>query len=254
MLSETGLYASRSSHELQHDVRAYTPAFELWSDGASKRRFIMVPAGAQIDTRDADAWQFPVGTKLWKEFSVQGKRVETRYLEKLGPEADDWLMLPFVWRAQQDDAVLAVDGARDALGTPHDVPAARDCMGCHGGTPSRELGEQRCGCQHDAEQHLPAKRLASRQPRISSRFARRHQLLRRRDLHAHRSSHDGLVEVLLRLRLLPAGNRACLAEDQAPDLHEDFIDVVAVSVFRRRHQRLGLQRALLRFNGFLVIG
>jgi hypothetical protein len=141
LLSQTGLYASRSSsHELQPGVTPYTPQFQLWSDGASKRRFIWLPPGAQIDTRDPDAWQFPAGTKLWKEFSVDGKRIETRYLEKLGPGPDDWLALPFVWRAQQDDAVVASTGASDALGTGHDVPAARDCMGCHGGTASRVLG------------------------------------------------------------------------------------------------------------------
>lgn len=65
LLSQTGLYTSRrSSHELQPGVTPYTPQFELWSDGASKRRFIWLPAGAQIDTRDPDAWQFPTGTKL----------------------------------------------------------------------------------------------------------------------------------------------------------------------------------------------
>ncbi|MBL8954798.1 MAG: hypothetical protein JNK82_28730, partial [Myxococcaceae bacterium] len=45
-----------------------------------------------------------------------------------------------VFDADGADATLAPDGAPNALGTPHDVPAARDCRGCHGGRRSRVLG------------------------------------------------------------------------------------------------------------------
>ena len=32
-----------------------------------------------------DSWRFPQGTKLWKEFTRDGVRVETRLLQKVGP-------------------------------------------------------------------------------------------------------------------------------------------------------------------------
>ncbi len=82
-LSETGLFADVGQQQLAPRVFAYTPAFALWSDGAEKRRWVFVPAGAQVDTRDPDAWQFPEGTKLWKEFSHQGVRLETPCCRRL---------------------------------------------------------------------------------------------------------------------------------------------------------------------------
>jgi len=63
-------------------LRAYKPALELWADGATKQRFISIPAGIKIDTSSFDEWVFPNGTKVWKEFRLDGKRVETRLYEK----------------------------------------------------------------------------------------------------------------------------------------------------------------------------
>src|SRR5690242_19885860 len=63
-LSLTGLYERGASGALSPGVRRYRPRFELWSDGASKQRWILLPPGAQIDTSDQDSWQLPVGTKI----------------------------------------------------------------------------------------------------------------------------------------------------------------------------------------------
>src|SRR5262245_45194627 len=71
-LSATGLFAAQPAESLAPGVRSFRPRFELWSDGASKRRWIWLPPGTQIDTSDMDAWQLPVGTKLWKEFTRDG--------------------------------------------------------------------------------------------------------------------------------------------------------------------------------------
>src|SRR5262245_31431150 len=61
-LSETGLFEDIAADRVGRDVLAYTPAFELWVGGASKRRWLRLPPGTRIDTSDLDAWQFPVGT------------------------------------------------------------------------------------------------------------------------------------------------------------------------------------------------
>lgn len=139
-LSETGLYAEIEGDVLAPDVIAYRPSFELWSDGASKRRWLRLPAGTRIDTQDMDAWRFPEGTKLWKEFSRDGVRIETRLLHKVGPSDGDWVAIAYLWSADQRDAFAASEGAIDALDTRHNVPAAGECMACHGGTRSRVLG------------------------------------------------------------------------------------------------------------------
>jgi hypothetical protein len=48
--------------------------------------------------------------------------------------------MPYVWNADGSDAIATPDGATDANGTPHDVPEAGKCVGCHGGRASRVLG------------------------------------------------------------------------------------------------------------------
>jgi hypothetical protein len=118
---------------------AYAPRFQLWSDGADKRRWLWLPPGTRIDTSDMDAWVFPAGTRFWKEFTRDGVRVETRLLEKLGP-GDDWVALAYLWRSDRSDADAAPFGAIDAAGTPHDVPASNECAACHGGRKSFVLG------------------------------------------------------------------------------------------------------------------
>ncbi|NUP10198.1 MAG: hypothetical protein HOW73_29460 [Polyangiaceae bacterium] len=139
-LSETGLYADITAGTLAADVLPYKPQFELWSDGAEKQRWILLPKDKRIDTKDMDAWVFPEGTKLWKEFRRDGVRVETRLFQKVGPSDDDWVGIAYVWAADQSDATATPSGAANALGTNHDVPNAGQCVGCHAGRKSRILG------------------------------------------------------------------------------------------------------------------
>lgn len=131
-LSETGI--------TDPGVRPFEPRFQLWSDGASKRRWIHLPAGSSIDTSDPDDWRFPVGTKLWKEFTRDGVRVETRLLERYGEADDEWTAVAYVWNAAGTEATKAPDGVANARGTGHDVPPASMCFACHGGRRSRVLG------------------------------------------------------------------------------------------------------------------
>jgi len=139
-LSDTGLYTDIAAGELAPGVIAYRPQFELWSDGAEKRRFILLPEAQQIDTSNPDEWLFPEGTKVWKEFSVGGERVETRLLEKWGPGDADWSSLAYVWAADAREAYAAPLGEVDSHHTDHDVPAAGECWACHGGRRSFVLG------------------------------------------------------------------------------------------------------------------
>jgi cytochrome c553 len=148
-LSQTGLFSDLTADALADGVLPYRPRFELWSDGAIKRRWLRVPKGAQIDSRDMDNWIFPEGTQLWKEFTREGIRVETRLLQKLGPADDDWVGQAYLWAEDQHDAYALPYGAIDAQGTKHNVPAASECMACHGGTKSRVLGVSALQLGHD---------------------------------------------------------------------------------------------------------
>ena len=139
-LSQTGLFSDLEGEQLAPGVSAYRPSYALWSDGAAKRRWLWLPEGERIDSSDPDDWSFPVGTKFWKEFTRDGVRVETRLLQRWGPSQADWSGVAYVWNDDQSDAVLATYGAMNARGTAHDVPAASECMACHGGTKSIVLG------------------------------------------------------------------------------------------------------------------
>jgi uncharacterized membrane protein len=149
-LSETGLYIAGQTERLADGVREFKPEFELWSDGAVKRRWLSLPKGERIDTSDMDNWLFPTGTQLWKEFVVDGVRVETRLLRKMGADPEDWATQAYVWNADGLDAVATPNGKSNALATEHDVPAAGECLACHGGRKSFVLGFSALQLAYDA--------------------------------------------------------------------------------------------------------
>lgn len=139
-LVTTGLCVDDACTAIQPDVVAFEPRWHLWSDGETKRRWIKLPAGAVIDTSNMDYWQFPVGTRLWKEFTRNGKRVETRYLVRTGPANGDWLLMGYEWNAAQTHAVARPNGKQNVNGTPHDIPSQAVCRECHANNATPVLG------------------------------------------------------------------------------------------------------------------
>jgi hypothetical protein len=148
-LSATGLYADIVQGTLGKGVRAYQPQGELWADGASKARWVYLPKGAQIDSTDMDGWLYPVGTKLWKEFRLADKRIETRLLEKTGEHT--WTMLAFQWNDAQTEAIAVPDGVKNASGTEHDIPSSETCKRCHAGVADTALGFSAVQLAHTGE-------------------------------------------------------------------------------------------------------
>lgn len=137
LLSETGLYESDMT-TIAPGVREFTPNYALWSDSATKKRWIYLPPGTQIDTSDMEFWSYPAGTKLWKEFTRDTTRVETRLLQKL--ENGQWWMMAYQWREDQMEADAMPDGLQNASDTPHDIPSSFDCTTCHSRMKDRVLG------------------------------------------------------------------------------------------------------------------
>jgi mono/diheme cytochrome c family protein len=142
LLSETGLHAPGEPGVAAADNRPFAPQYPLWTDGASKRRWVYLPPGTTIDASSTHAWEYPVGTKLWKEFSFGGRRVETRMLWKAA--AEHWVVAAYVWNDEQTEALLAPEAgvpgvAEVAPGKRHGVPGRADCLACHG-SPARPLG------------------------------------------------------------------------------------------------------------------
>ena len=139
----TGLYSDTASKTLAPGVQFYQPAVPLWSDGAGKKRWILLPSGTQIDTSNASEWTFPVGTKIWKEFSRNGARVETRLFQKVAGGAPPiWVHATYAWSADESSAVTSGGGdiALPDDGGSYHIPTFGECEECHNGRIDHVLG------------------------------------------------------------------------------------------------------------------
>jgi len=139
-LEETGLYADFGGRQIRPDALPFSPQYPLWTDGAEKHRWLWLPPGTAIDASDVDHWQFPIGTRLWKEFAFDGRPVETRFMHRRGDGT--WLYATYRWSDDGADALLTPEvGARAVCATGggafHDLPSIGECRLCHegGGTP-----------------------------------------------------------------------------------------------------------------------
>ncbi|HEX4997836.1 MAG TPA: hypothetical protein VFY29_06400 [Terriglobia bacterium] len=140
-LSDTGLYGAGGAIDPRN--RPFVPQYPLWSDGAEKQRWIRLPENTPIDISDIDAWRFPVGARFWKQFSWNGRKIETRMIWKAGE--NDWIFATYVWAEDQRDAVLAPEtGVPNVVevgrGKRHSIPAIEDCHTCHLSSPAVVLG------------------------------------------------------------------------------------------------------------------
>lgn len=137
-----GLYSDFAAKTVAPENRPFKPALEFWSDGAEKSRFVYLPPGTKIDIASFDQWIYPNGTKLWKEFRVGGKRIETRLYVKSPSGA--WVHTVYRWNAAETDAVRD-DGGEVVKGigpngSDYEVPSTGQCGECHDNRPEPPLG------------------------------------------------------------------------------------------------------------------
>jgi len=140
-LERTGLYSDWFTRTIASEHLPFSPQYPLWSDGAVKSRWLHIPEGQFIDGSDPDLWQFPVGTRLWKEFRF-ARRAETRFIEHT---ADGWQFAAYAWNEDETEAPLAPElGVRQSVpirdGVRHAIPSRSDCRTCHEAGPARVLG------------------------------------------------------------------------------------------------------------------
>ena len=147
-LSDYGFFKGTIKDQIPSDgVVLYTLNSPLFSDYASKLRFVKLPAGQSVSYNPDSVLQFPVGTAIVKTFYYpidernpkKGRRLmETRVLLH---EAKGWVALPYIWNKEQTDAVLEVaggsdqvswiDGAGKKQSFEYQVPNMNQCKGCH---------------------------------------------------------------------------------------------------------------------------
>lgn len=143
LLSQTGLYSDITTKTLAPGVIEFTPHYKLWTDGALKRRWILLPAGTQVDTTNMAHWRFPIGTKVWKEFAYDDNgfvRMETRLIERTGPDRNHVWMGSFEWNAGETEADYRQFGRSNVKSSDHDIPATQQCPTCHRGEDHAILG------------------------------------------------------------------------------------------------------------------
>lgn len=146
-LSEYNLFKDFQTQTPNAGVIPYDIATPLFTDYASKHRFVYVPDGQAAQYNPERMFEYPVGTILLKTFGYlndirdesQGEElIETRLLIR---GIRKWTAWTYVYDAAVEDAVLEVDGASrqmtwthfDGNERPIDyiVPALKDCRSCH---------------------------------------------------------------------------------------------------------------------------
>jgi uncharacterized repeat protein (TIGR03806 family) len=123
----------------------------LFSDYASKYRFLWMPRGSAAQYRADDVFEFPVGTILAKTFAFpdpsstksagathKERLVETRLLVHA---KSGWVALPYIWDSAEHDATLklvpdpvaihSVDTAGHPIDFTYVIPNANECHECH---------------------------------------------------------------------------------------------------------------------------
>jgi hypothetical protein len=142
----TGLYADWPARTIASGVTEYDPGLHLWSDGAVKTRWIYLPPGSTIDTSDMDEWQFPNGTKFWKQFVVGGVLIETRMIHKIaafpdaGPYQGGWYLTTYQWTADGTATSELTVGAMNVTDAGYEIPSQVKCLQCHGGREDDVMG------------------------------------------------------------------------------------------------------------------
>ena len=129
------------------NVIAYEPASSLFTDYASKKRFIWMPAGVSgTYVADNKIIDFPVGTVLIKTFyydKIQPNNttriIETRIMIR---KASGWIFAEYVWNEEQTEAYLNMNGSSTSVtwkdenniiktASNYRIPSGEQCLICH---------------------------------------------------------------------------------------------------------------------------
>lgn len=156
-LAAYGLFSDAAGKTPVAGVTGYDLINPLFSDHASKDRYVYVPDGKRATWQADDVFDFPVGTVLVKSFGyAETGTIETRLLIH---KAEGWKAFPYVWNEAHTEARYRPIGAKRTVettgpdGAPltinYAVPNQNQCKTCHQsgdaltpiGPRARNLGE-----------------------------------------------------------------------------------------------------------------
>jgi hypothetical protein len=144
-LSETGLFQDMHARVPLARAARYEPRFPLWTNGADKERWLLLPLGTQVQNTYAP-WEFPVGSVFGKTFAYPTDHgvepVETRLIRRT---QEGWDYHAYRWLG--DDAELLslertiyvpLVGFGEQLW--HAIPSRFECRTCHESNATPVIG------------------------------------------------------------------------------------------------------------------
>ncbi len=156
LLSATGAFQNTPALSPARGLLPYGVQSALWSDGATKRRFMSLPEGTEIAFADQGPWVFPEGTVFVKHFEMamderrpeEVRRLETRVL--VAAEGGGYYGVSYRWNGDEADADAVLQSQVEELdviqsdgSTRHQkyfYPGPNDCLVCHNADAGYVLG------------------------------------------------------------------------------------------------------------------
>jgi uncharacterized repeat protein (TIGR03806 family) len=141
-LSATGCVDPASPTVMTEGVIPYDINSAYWTDGAAKARWMALPDRTTIELDEDGNFLFPPGTVLIKEFSLFGKRVETRLFAR--HDNGDWAGYSYAWNEDETaaDLVPAMGRQIEVSDQNYTIPSRSQCMACHTEAAGRALGPE----------------------------------------------------------------------------------------------------------------
>jgi uncharacterized repeat protein (TIGR03806 family) len=156
LLSQTGVFSNTPNMTPIANLVPFAPNSQLYSDNATKARWISLPANTKVKWDAKENWIYPQGTVVVKNFDLPTnannpatkRRLETRLLVV---KADGKVYgVTYRWRADNSDADLLTTGAQQSVtitnadGTTTNqtwtFPSPTECMDCHNAQSAQILG------------------------------------------------------------------------------------------------------------------
>ncbi|HMV40991.1 MAG TPA: SO2930 family diheme c-type cytochrome [Leptospiraceae bacterium] len=149
-LSDWKLFIGNISELKPNDgVLPYDLNMPLFTDYASKSRFIWMPKGKSAQYKEEGTFVFPTGTVISKTFYFEGAKIEDSNFPKqlvetrlLVNSKTGWIALPYIWNKEMTDARLEIVGSKQTLtyksadgkklNLNYIIPNTNQCLACHG--------------------------------------------------------------------------------------------------------------------------
>jgi uncharacterized repeat protein (TIGR03806 family) len=146
LLSQTGAFADLQNLTPADFLIPYSVNSPLWSDGALKQRWFVLPQNSKINFSENGEWKFPAGTVFVKNFALPiddtnpkiFRRLETRILVR---DTNGFVYgASYKWRADNSDADLVTAGTNEDISIATATgsrtqrwffPGRQDCLTCH---------------------------------------------------------------------------------------------------------------------------